>query len=159
MPIQNHRRAKQKGQALVETVLTLTAFLIVLMGMIEVGQILFVHQMIAERIRAAVRWGAVNAWDDTNSPALISNMVLYGTTSPPESAPAIYNLTPQNVSVTRPQPHYSASDRIVVKVSGYALTFVSNAMVQAANGNTSPTLQGLTIQESLPYEVSNGSSH
>lgn len=161
MHIQKHRRATQTGQALVESVLTLMAFLIILLGMIEIGQILFVHQFISERIRSAVRWGSVNAWDDTNSPTLISNMVLYGTTTPAPSAQPIFNLTSQNVAVTRPQPDYSAADCIVVKVSGYALTFISNATVQAANGNSHPSGQfnGLTIQESLPYEVSNGSSH
>lgn len=158
---QKHRRENQRGQALVESVLTLMAFLIILFGMIEIGEILFVHQTIAERIRNAVRWGAVNAWDSTNSPTQISNLVLYGTTAPDPSTQPIFNLTSQNVSVTRPQPDYSAADRIVVTVSGYALTFITNAVVQASNGNASPSGQfnGLTIQESVLYEVSNGSSH
>ena len=161
MHIQKNRREKQTGHALVETVLTLMAFLIILVGMIEIGQILFVHQTIAERIRSAVRWGSVNAWDDASSPTLISNIVRYGTTTPAQSAQPIFNLTSQNVTVTRPQPDYSAADRIVVRVSGYALTFITNAVVQASNGNAQPSGQfnGLTIQESLPFEVSNGSSH
>ena len=161
MQVSKHRREKQAGQAFVETVLTLMAFLIILLGMIEIGQILFVHQMLSERIRTAARWGAVNPWDDATSPTLISNIVLYGTTAPAQSAQPIFNLTPQNVAVSRPQPDYSAADRIVVKASGYALTFVTNAVVQASNGNSNPNgqINGLTIQESLPYEVSNGSSH
>lgn len=161
MCLRNRRRNKQAGQALVETVLTLMAFMIILVGMIEIGEIVFAHQMIAERVRTAVRWGAVNTWDDSTSPTLISNIVLYGTTTPAQSAQAIFNLTSQNVSVTRPQPDYSADDRIVVQVSGYALTFISNALVQASNGSSNPSghLSGLTVQESLKYEVSNGSSH
>ena len=162
VPIHARRRSRrQRGQALVESVLTLTAFLAIFLGMIEVGEILYIHQTLAERTRSAVRWGAVNAWDNTNSPTEITNMVLYGTSTPDQSATPIFGLTASNVNVTRPQPDYSAADRIVVSVSGYTLTFFTNAMVQMSGGSHSANAQftGLTIQESLPYEVTNGSSH
>ena len=155
------RSRRQRGQALVESVLTLTAFLAIFMGMIEVGEILYIHQSLVERTRSAVRWGAVNAWDNTNSPTQITNMVLYGTTTPADNATPIFGLTASNVSVTRPQPDYSSADRIVVSVSGYTLTFFTNAIVQLSGGNHSANAQftGLTIQQSQTYEVSNGSSH
>ncbi|MDQ6760807.1 MAG: pilus assembly protein [Acidobacteriota bacterium] len=154
-------RCKQKGQAAVEATLTLAAFLIILLGVLEVGQILFVHQMIGERVRNAVRWAVVNSWDDATSPTLVTNLVLYGTTTPASGAQAFSGLTSQNVAVTRPQPDYSAADRIVVTVSGYALTFLSNTIAQANGGGSAPSthVNGLTVQQSLPYEVSNGSSH
>jgi len=162
--MQAHRRtnrSNQRGQALVEAALTITAFFAIFLGIIEIGQILFVHQTLVERAREAVRWAAVNTWDDTNSPPLVQNMVLYGTTTPDQSAQPIFGLSTSNVSAPRPEPDYSAGDRIVVTVSGYALTFMTNAIVQGMNGNHSPsnTITGLTIQETLPYEVSNGSSH
>ena len=155
------RSRRQRGQALVESVLTLTAFLAIFLGMIEVGEILYIHQTLVERTRSAVRWGAVNVWDDTNSPTQITNMVLYGTTTPADSSTPIFGLTANNVSVSRPEPDYSAADRIVVAVSGYTLTFFTNAIVQMSGGSTSSSAQftGLTIQQSQPYEVSNGSSH
>jgi hypothetical protein len=142
-------------------VLTLTAFLAIFLGMIEVGEILYIHQTLVERTRSAVRWGAVNAWDSTDSPTEITNMVLYGTTTPADSATPIFGLASSNVTVTRPQPDYSAADRVVVSVSGYSLTFFTNAMAQMSGGSHSANAQftGLTIQESQPYEVSNGSSH
>jgi hypothetical protein len=155
------RSRSQRGQALVEAVLTLTAFLAIFLGTIEIGEILYIHQTLVERTRSAVRWGAVNDWDDTNSPTAISNVVLYGTSTPSNSATPIFGLTSSNVSVTRPQPDYSAADRIVVTVSGYTLTFFTNAIVRLSNGHQNGHNQftGLTIQESLPYEVTNGSSH
>jgi hypothetical protein len=155
------RSRMQRGQALVESVLTLTAFLAIFLGMIEVGEILYIHQTLVERTRNAVRWGAVNAWDDTNSPTEISNVVLYGTSTPGPGSTPIFGLSSSNVTVTRPQPDYSAADRIVVAVSGYSLTFFTNAMVQLSGGNSNANAQftGLTIQQSLPYEVTNGSSH
>lgn len=155
------RSHRQRGQALVESVLTLVAFVAIFLGMIEVGEILFIHQTLAERTRSAVRWGAVNAWDSTNSPTEIANVVLYGTPAPADNATPIFGLSSSNVTVSRPQPDYSAADRIVVTVSGYSLTFLTNAMVQmSSTGSSAPgQFTGLTIQESTPYEVTNGSSH
>ena len=155
------RSRSQRGQALVESVLTLTAFLVIFMGMIEIGEILFIHTTLAERTRSAVRWGAVNAWDSTNSPTQIANMVLYGTSTPADNSTPIFGLTSSNVTVSRPQPDYSSADRIVVTVSGYTLTFLTNAMTQLSAGqhNVNSGFTGLTIQESTPYEVTNGSSH
>jgi len=144
------RSRRQRGQALVESVLTLTAFLAIFMGMIEVGEILYIHQTLVERTRSAVRWGAVNVWDSTNSPTAISNVVLYGTPTPADNATPIFGLSSSNVSVTRPQPDYSSADRVVVSVSGYTLTFFTNAIVQLSGGNHSANAQftGLTIQQS-----------
>ncbi len=156
----NRRNSKQRGQALIESVLTLTAFVTIFLGMIEIGEILYIHQTLAERTRSAVRWGAVNAWDDTNSPVQISNMVLYGTPTMPENPHGIFGLSSSNITVTRPQPDYSSADRIVVKVSGYSLTFFTKAIVQlSTNPSASAQFTGLSISESTPYEVSNGSSH
>ena len=48
------RSRRQRGQALVESVLTLTAFLAIFLGMIEVGEILYhIHQTLVERTRSA----------------------------------------------------------------------------------------------------------
>ena len=155
------RSRRRRGQALVESVLTLMSFLVIFLGMVEIGEILYIHQTLVERTRGAVRWGAVNAWDDSNSPTEITNMVLYGSPTQPTGATPIFGLSSSNVSVTRPQPDYSAADRIVVSVSGYSLTFLTDAMVQMSGGNHSANAQfsGLTVQESTPYEVTNGSSH
>lgn len=155
------RSRSQRGQALVEAVLTLTAFVVIFVGMIEIGEILYIHQTLVERTRSAVRWGAVNPWDSTNSPTKIANVVLYGTPTPGDDSTPIFGLSSSNVSVARPQPDYSAADRIVVSVGGYSLTFFSSAIAQLSGSNSQPSGQftGLTIQESLPYEVTNGSSH
>ena len=155
------RPRRERGQALVESVLTLTAFLFIFMGMLEIGEILFIHTTLAERTRSAVRWGAVTAWDNTNSPTQIANMVLYGTPTPSAGSTPIFGLTASNVTVSRPQPDYSSADRIVVTVSGYTLTFLTSAMAQMSSGqsNANSSFTGLTIQESTPYEVTNGSSH
>ena len=152
---------RERGQVLVESVLTLTAFLFIFLGMLEIGEILFIHTTLAERTRSAVRWGAVTAWDNSNSPTQIANMVLYGTPTPSGGSTPIFGLTASNVTVSRPQPDYSSADRIVVTVSGYTLTFLTSAMTRMSSGqsNANASFTGLTIQESTPYEVTNGSSH
>ena len=69
---------KRKGQSLVETSLILGAFMGLLLGMVGIGQAIFVRQTFSERVHQAARWGAVN----TYQPDAIRNLVLYGTTAP-----------------------------------------------------------------------------
>lgn len=74
----------RRGQSLVETTLVLTAFLVVLLGVVDIGQMLIARQALAERVRNAVRWGAMNAYDAE----AIRNLVLYGRAAPiPGDAP------------------------------------------------------------------------
>ncbi|HEY2013967.1 MAG TPA: TadE family protein, partial [Bryobacteraceae bacterium] len=63
-----------RGSVMVELSLVATAFLVLLIGILDLGQFLFLQQAVVERARYAARWGALN--DPTNSTA-IQNMVLY----------------------------------------------------------------------------------
>jgi hypothetical protein len=89
------KRVRSKGQSLVETALILTGFMTLLLGMVGVGQMLFTRQMLADRVREAARWGAVNGYD---LPA-IRNLVLYGTTMPGHDARPLLGLAPSAVVV------------------------------------------------------------
>jgi hypothetical protein len=72
------------GQSLIETTLILAAFVGLLLGVLEIGKIMFVRQTLVERARTAARWGALHPYDST----AIQNLVLYGTSAPtPEDAP------------------------------------------------------------------------
>ena len=70
------KRSRCKGQSLVETSLIVVAFLSLLLGMVGIGQALFVRQTFSERVHAAARWGA-NVPGPAPAPG-----------SAPESAPA-----------------------------------------------------------------------
>jgi hypothetical protein len=83
---------------LVETTLILTAFMGLILGMVDVGQMLFVRQALAVRAQEAARWGALNTFD---APA-IRNVVLYGTANPAFGATPFAVLTPQEVVVENP---------------------------------------------------------
>ena len=92
------RRRGSRGQSLVETTLILAAFMGLILGMVGVGQMLFVRQALAERTEDAARWGALNSYDAPS----IRNLVLYGTTTPAEGATAFAGLAPTEVVVGNP---------------------------------------------------------
>jgi Flp pilus assembly protein TadG len=89
---------KRKGQSLVETSLILAAFLGLLLGMIGIGQTLFVRETFSERVHEAARWGALNGFD----PAQIRSLVLYGTTAPDVNATPFMGFTASEVVVADP---------------------------------------------------------
>jgi Flp pilus assembly protein TadG len=92
------RHSRRKGQSLVETSLILAAFLGLLLGMVTIGQTLFVRQTFADRVHEAARWGAVNTYD----PAAIRNLVQYGTVTPDPGATPFMGLTASEVVVAAP---------------------------------------------------------
>lgn len=88
----------RRGQSLVETTLILAAFMAMILGMVSVGQMLFVRQALAERAQDAARWGSVNTYD---APA-IRNLVLYGTATPSDGAMPFAGLAASEVVVGNP---------------------------------------------------------
>jgi Flp pilus assembly protein TadG len=89
---------KRKGQSLVETSLILAACMGLLLGMVGIGQAIFVRQTFSERVHQAARWGAVNAYQ----PEAIRNLVLYGTTAPDLGAPPFMGVAASDVIVATP---------------------------------------------------------
>jgi Flp pilus assembly protein TadG len=88
----------RKGQSLVETSLILAAFLGLLLGMVTIGQTLFVRQTFVDRVHEAARWGAVNTYDS----AAIRNIVQYGTATPDRGTAPFMGLTASEVVVAAP---------------------------------------------------------
>src|SRR4029079_1912152 len=58
-------KRRQRGQSLIEGTLVMLVFFALLFGVIDCGQVLVTHQTLVERVRSAVRWGAVRPWDGT----------------------------------------------------------------------------------------------
>jgi hypothetical protein len=96
-------------------------FFVILIGILDFGQSLFIQQALVERVRGAARWGAVT--DPTNS-AAIRNMVLYWQAAAPGSGTASFGLTSSMVSVSTPDAG-TANYRLVVQVSGYSYEMLS----------------------------------
>jgi Flp pilus assembly protein TadG len=116
------RRRTSRGSVFVETALIFIAFFSMLIGTVDFGQFLFIHQALVERARYAARWGAINDPTDTAS---ITNMVLYNQgAAPPLGTASYFNLTAANVTVSSAG---SGTDdyRLNLQISGYSYAVFS----------------------------------
>ena len=96
-------------------------FFILLLGIMDFGQALFLQEALVERARGAARWGAVT--DPTNAGA-IRNMVLYWQSTVPASGGPAFGLTPSMVSVSTADAG-TDNYRLVVQISGYSYMMLS----------------------------------
>lgn len=100
-------RRNERGQSLIEGTLVMLVFFALLLGVVDFGQVLFAHQSLTERARAAVRWGSLHP---EGGPDPVRNMVLYG--SPQSSSdPGYLGLRADNVLVS-----YRAGDVATVHI-------------------------------------------
>ena len=83
----------------------LFVFLSLLLGVADCGQVVFAHQALVERARAAARWASIHDWQ---GPEPIVNLVLYGQTQEPPIAAGYLGMTPANVQVTYRPPLLTA---------------------------------------------------
>ena len=119
---------KQSGQSLVESALVLTAFMALLLGMVGVGELLFVRQTLADRARMASRWGALNGYDASG----IRHIVLFGTAQPRPGETPFLGLMPAAIDVSNPGCPGPAC-RVVVAVPEHGIR-----SVEPAPGATAP---------------------
>ena len=109
-------RRRQKGQSMVEGTLVLLVFFVLLFGVIDIGQVLVAHQSLVERVRAAVRWGAVRPWDGTGEQ--IANLILYDQPEEPRSTrDGYFGLTRSDVQVRYQPPMPSRPDDETISVA------------------------------------------
>ncbi|MEK7408294.1 MAG: TadE family protein [Acidobacteriota bacterium] len=115
------RRNRQRGQALVESAFITLVFVVTLLGIFDLGQILFIHQSLADRARNAARYAVVRTYDAT----VVQNMVLYYQPTVPEGATTGFmGLATSMVSVTRSDAGTN-EDRITITISNYPFRFFS----------------------------------
>ena len=128
-------RDNRKGAGLVESALVLFIFLAFCLGTLDFGQFLYFHQALAERARAAARYGSVN-WTDRTG---IQNVAIYndpaGTAN---GATAILpNLTTTMIAVCLPADTNCSNvsgtteSRITVTITGYQMTTFNFVFPQA----------------------------
>lgn len=153
------RSRRSRGQSLVESALVLLVYLVLLIGILDVGQVLFIHQTMVERTRAALRFGAVQ--DPFNADA-VRNMVLYnqptvpgagdyepeylGDRDAPPPVPGIFGLMPAMVDVQRHDATFN-EDRITIRITGYPFNFYTPIIAGL--------YEGKPIEATIPYEAGN----
>ncbi len=111
---------KRRGSNLVESALVLLLFIVLLVGILDVAQILFFHHFLTERAQAGARYAALHADDLT----AVRNVVVYNSATAPENGSGLFGLTAAMVTVTRHDPA-TAADRVEVSISGYPFAAVS----------------------------------
>jgi Flp pilus assembly protein TadG len=115
------KRSNQRGQAAIEGALVLMVLLATVIAILDFGQMMFLHQTLTERARAAARHAGLHP-DQTDQ---ARNLVLYGSTTAPVGAPAgFWGLTPAQVNIARINQD-SNEDSMVVTISGYQFKFFS----------------------------------
>jgi Flp pilus assembly protein TadG len=129
---------------MVEMALVYCGFLILFVGTVDLGHVVFMHQSITERAREAVRYGAsrdANADLDTR----MKNIVLYHTPTPTDTATPSFGLRAENVTVQRVPRVGEDPGRISVAVSGYMFRFLTPFVSGSYNGRT--------LRVTLPLEA------
>jgi hypothetical protein len=136
-------RKRQRGSHLVESSLIMMVFFATVIGALDFGQVLFVHQSLVERARSGARFGTVNEYD----PVKIRNMVLFNQPERPDGAnTGMFGLTDANVLVSRMDANTS-EDRVNVTISNYNFQFMSPWIAG--------TVTGLPVKATFPYEFAN----
>ena len=118
-------RHTRRGWVAVESAFMIVVFMLFCLGTLDFGQFLYFHQSLAERARAAARYGAVN-WTDRTA---IQNVAIYNDPAgAANGATAIMpNLTAAMVDVCLPgdtacsDPANTVDSRITVTISGYQM--------------------------------------
>jgi hypothetical protein len=103
---------------MVEAGLVLTLIVMTFIGIVDVGQVIMLHQALTERVRAGARWAVVNTFDAQQ----VENVVLYNTSTPADGATPLLLLTPAMVTVERFNVDTPA-DRIEVRITNYPFRF------------------------------------
>ncbi len=129
-----------------------------LIGLLDIGQILFIHQTVVDRTNTAARWASVSPFDATQ----IKNMILYGTPSAGTPGSELFNMSASNISVAHDTSDGAYADRISIVVSGYSYLFFSGMFVNTMYGSQSqdhgvssgPSVvrTGLTVTTMIPHE-------
>lgn len=113
-------RKPTKGSTLVEGAIILLLFMVVFVGILDMGQIFFFHHFLNDRVRIGARYAVVHSYDQ----AAIRNVVAYNATAAPRDGVGLFGLSPSMVTVNRYDPG-TPSDRVEVSVSAYTMHFIS----------------------------------
>jgi hypothetical protein len=120
--------ARRRGAVVVEASLTLLVFVVLMTGTFDCGQVLLLHKNLGDRMRRALRYGSVHATDLNK----VQNILLYGQPSERPGQES-FGLSRENVQVVR-EAEGTAHDRILIKVTGYSVTFLTPVIARTTFG-------------------------
>jgi hypothetical protein len=116
--ITNASTRARRGGMFVEAALVISVVIFTLIGIVDIGQVLVLHQGLTERVRAGARWAVVNPYNVTG----IKNVVLYNNPSPTGTPKPLLGLTATMVTVTQTGAG-TPEARIEVRIVNYPFRF------------------------------------
>ena len=131
-PRSNNRR----GVTMIESALTLSLLIFVLIGIVDIGTVLFTYQGLVQRAHAGARYAVVNTYDEEK----IRNVVAYGS---PDGGVSILGLHPEMVEVVV-EDIDNQTTRIVVAIGNYPVRLFTPFV--AGSFNLPPILAVLTTE-------------
>jgi hypothetical protein len=130
--------SRRAGQTLVESVFVLIVFVTLLLGIVDIGQMMFTRQTLADRVRFAARWASVSGYDES----AIRNVVLYHRPEP-GAGTGFLGLTAENVQVSL-LGGGTAAERVQIAIVNYELPVLTPWF--------SRKLSPQAVVESAPFE-------
>lgn len=114
-------RNNERGGTLIEFTVVASVFFLMLVGIVAAGNLYYTHNALVEATRRGARYAVLNP---TGSTTAVKNVVIYGSPSPPAGArPLVYNLQPNNVTVTYTGLNV-AQGTVTVSITSYTYPFV-----------------------------------
>lgn len=91
----SHLNKDQRGAALAEVAIVLTVLLTVILGVVEIGRLMWTVNALTDATRQGARYAVVNPVDQGK----VKNMVVYGSPAG-GTTPVVSGLAPANVNVS-----------------------------------------------------------
>lgn len=149
--IESFHNSRRQGNTIVEAALVLLLSLMVIIAVLDMAQMLLIHQALVERVRAGARYAAVNDWSidsASDEPAAnkIRNVVVHNKPSPGVAAgqKGMFGIDPLTVTVTRQDLPIGptaddenaglaieGADRITVSITGHRFFFLTPGLTGA----------------------------
>lgn len=122
-----NKRNLRKGNTILESALIFGPFLFMLIGILDFGQFLYLHQALTERARSSARWGATQARAfDSTLQSQVQNMVIYNSQTASDGANPYFGLTNSMVQVSTTTPDAQTGYyQIVVRITNYPYQMLS----------------------------------
>jgi Flp pilus assembly protein TadG len=138
------RNNRERGATLLESALLLLTFLTMVIGVLDFGQVLYLHQSLVERARSGARYGAINPTDSAG----IQNMAVYNSSTVANGQTAMLaGLTTDMVNVQNPDNN-TPNARVVVTISGYPMQFFTPGLATAFTGRS--VMVAMTAEPQVP---------
>ena len=136
------RRTKtrsERGSTVVESAMVVMIALVLMIGILDFGQIMFMHQAIMNRVRSVAREAAVKNYTAN----AVKNLIVYNTQSPSDASTPMFGLSTSNVDVSYSDAS-SSEQRLFVSVTNLEYRTYTPLFAR--------TLRNLPIRLSVPTE-------